>query len=317
MVNNKTKNSVSVRLFLFVWVLLSASLHDAFAQSRSLPIIDLPGTPSSMALGGASFVEKDVQSIYSDMPSAYMMDNHHTGVSYSLGVIGSTPSNTFHALSVSHREGSSVIMLGARYLSQGKIHDVIDADMQPTGKSLNMYSYMADIGYGYMLRHLTLYATLGVASEKTAMQINAYRVNLGASYHKMSKNIHWIIGAGVRDLGMMTVNGTSNGVSPLLHGGGMVAFDLGTGQKLDVCVDGGAYLPIGEGRTSETIGGGLGYTFFHNYTIRTGFHAGDGNSYIGAGASCKIGHCKIDAAVKFAYTDNLYNIYMVGLGVDL
>lgn len=306
----------TTRLCLFVCLSLLGIPMCANGQNRPLPITDLPGSTSSVAMGGTRFGGGDMASVYAGATSAYTMGCGQTSVSYTLGVVDDAPANTFHTLAASHRQGRSVLMLGARYFSQGTIHDAVDADMKPLGKSINLYSYMADVGYAHLLGHFTFISTVGVVTEKAATQSNAWRMSVGASYHDVSGRASWMLGIGADNLGVMAADGTSKALSPLVHGGGRLAFDIAPMHRLELSADGGAYLPMGGNSTATTVGGGVGYTFMSNYTVRAGYHAGDGDGYVGAGVSCRIGHLRVDAAAKLACTDNLYNVYMVGLGMD-
>ncbi|MBR6286389.1 MAG: hypothetical protein IKR18_05270 [Bacteroidaceae bacterium] len=302
---------------LYTQLLLTALPLLALAQGRILPVDDLPGSAASCAHGGSSFVLSEAGNIYSGIFTSSLIADGTTEAGYSLGLIdGKSYSMSFHTITAAHRSGNNVVMAGARYFAQGKIDRMVDIDMKPVEGSIRLYSYTADVGYAHVFNSLTLSATIGVASEKTTSQLNAYRASIGATYSGKISSIDYLIGAGVRDAGMYSVAGKSKALAPLLHAGGAVVLPLSANHQFGLNVDGGVYVESDNSKTSPTLSGGLDYTFMRNYTLRVGGHTGDDDNYMGTGLSVRLGRCVVDAAAKIAFEEGLSNCYMFGIKAD-
>lgn len=287
----------------------------ATAQSRRMAIFDMPASPTSLSLGGAQLGAEG--NIYAD-PSLLITDEHKTNVDYSFGLVDADAGNMgIHSLTASTRQGKNLLLLGARYYAQGKLDRELDIDMKPIGDGRHLYSYQADAGYGRIMGNVTVYGSLGIASEKTTDQTTAYRVNIGATYHGTIGKGTWQAGAAVRDLGFAVADNKSHALAPLAHAGGSITIPTFTNQKLTAVVDGGAYLPLDDNDKEGTFGGGLAYSFADKLSLRAGAHTGSHDGYVGAGLGVRLGIVKVNAAAKFALGDGNSNIYMIGAGIGI
>lgn len=286
----------------------------ASAQSRRMAILDMPASPQALALGSSALGANG--GIYAD-PAVALFGTEATAIDYNFALTDDNTGRTgLHTISATHRTGNDMLLVGARYFAQGRLGREIDIDMKPVGDGRRLYSYMADAGYGHRFGQVGVYGSVGIASEKTTLQTTACRLNLGAAWHGHAGRTQWIAGAAVRDLGFAVADNKNHALAPLAHAGGRLTVPTWGRQSLTAVIDGGAYLPLDDNKTAGTFGGGLAYSFARSLTIGVGAHTGDSDDFVGTGFSLKVGIVSISAAVKFAMSDGLDDVYMVGAGVS-
>ncbi len=288
------------------------------AQSRPVPIYDMPASARSLSTGGGSMGRQQSAYIYTNPSAAFAAEEARGTAEYLLALVDNKTGNMLlHTVTASHRWGSHLVMGGVRYYAQGSIDHALDINMKPVPGRLRLYAYTADLGYARRLGAFSVYGSLGLASEKAAERIGAYRANIGASFSHSLQSADYTVGLGIRDLGMVSYRGKNKRLAPLLHAGGSVTLPTWEGQALGVFVDGGMYLPSGKSKAAGILGAGLDYTFAKRYSLRAGGHTGgDRDNYLSAGLGVRVGRFTMDAAAKLACEDGLSNLYMAGMKFD-
>lgn len=303
---------------LYSTVALTVVALSVHAQGRRMAIVDMPVSAVSLAHGGGVFGFSERALVYAD-PSVGFDDTQTTMcANYAFGLVdGAGGSMGLHTLGLSHRSGKHLLMGGARYFAQGKTGPVLDINMKPVADAMRLYSYGVDVGYVHTMGRFAIYGILGMISEKTDVQDNAYRLGIGMAFHGQKGLMRYKLNLAVRDLGGVGTGDRWQILSPLLHGGGALRLATARNQELDVTLDSGVYLPSGKSKVSGMLSGGVDYTLAKRYSLRLGGHAGDHDDYLGAGLGVRVGRIAFDAAVRLTAKDGASHLYMAGVQVDL
>lgn len=283
------------------------------AQSRYMAIYDMPVSVQSLSLGGCRLGMQQSAYIYSNPGSSFLGKDRRGSVDYSFGIVNDEIENMYlHTLSASYRFGSHLIMGGIRYYDEGSIHNIVDKNMKTVLDKLRLYTYTVDLGYGHQLDKFSVYGLLGLASEKTISQINAYRISLGANFSDSFKSMSYMVGVGLRNLGVVSYENENKSLTPLAHVGGSIMFPTRKEDSVGLFVDAGIYFFKDKPKRVSTLSLGIDYTFLKSYSLRLGGHTGEKDQYMSAGFGIKISQLTIDAGAKLACEKDLSDIYIIG-----
>ncbi len=312
-----------MRINLFLLVMMCVVLHTK-AQSRILPVLETPSSPQSLSLGGVRM--GDINQAYLYNNPTFLFHNASKSVDYSLGFIPSEGRQTylFHTFTTAYRYKKSAFFLGGRYLTMGSLDDWFNNDYEKNSSlgKIDFYSYSLDVGYAYKPNQsFSFYSTAGYAEEKTVSSIRAYRMDFGASYEGTGKlfraEMPYSIGLSVANLGKYSYKDQSDFLAPNVRLGGSVSIVTVTRQTMQVFVDGGAFLPVGENDFSSFFSGGVDYCFLNTYSLRIGGHTGDKDDFLSAGFGVKYRAFNVSLGAKIPLRKDLNSMYMLGLKMDI
>lgn len=312
-----------MRVYIILILIASIALK-AEAQSRILHVMESPSSPKSLSLGNTKMGRTDDAYIYNN-PSALFATNSKTA-DYSLGIIPSEDNNTYtlHTLTAGYGNNKSAFLAGGRFLSMGTFDDWLDNNMTEdvSRKKVSFYSYTIDLGYAYKFSNkVSAYSTIGYTREETISSIWAYRVDVGSNYNGnctlLNRNIEYSVGISAGNLGKYFYKGKSDFLSPNIKLGGSVHIPTASEQILAVFIDGGAFLPVSDNKSSSSLSVGADYSFLKKYAIRFGGHTGDNDDFLSAGFGIKYQIFDLSFGSKIALRKDLNNMYMLGLKVEI
>lgn len=292
------------------------------AQSRILPVSELPTSSQSLSLGNVRMGNMNSALIYNN-PTA-IFDSTPINDDYSLGFIPSGDDTyLFHTLTAGYKRGKSGFVVGGRYLSMGSFDNWLNTDMadEPLGK-IRFYSYTLDLGYAYKLNEsFSFYSTMGYVEEKTTSAVRAYRLDVGSYYKANSllfdKEIDYSIGLEVGNIEKYTYSGNSDFLAPNARLGASAMTETVANQSIGVFVEGGVFLPVANNEFASSFAAGIDYSFFKKYSISLGGHTGEQDDFLSAGFGVKYSLFDFSFGTKIALLNDLNDMYMLGLKIGI
>lgn len=301
---------------------LLLAVSKIWSQGRIMPVIETTASPLSLSTGGTRLGSQSSAYIYTHPASAIGIST--LAADYALSVTTSEgPNLTLHAPTVAVAAGRGVVLVGFRYLAMGQLSTVYDeqGQLQP-GQTITMKSYTVDGGYALPLgSHLSAFATIGYAAQRTGTKINAVYGSLGASYadstHIGSHCLRYDVAATFSQLGGYSYSGSSGSLSPRLALGGSARLSTLRGQYLHIYIEGAQYFKAGRAKSSNELSGGIGYTLCEHYSLFVGGHAGDHDPAVSTGLSVRLRPVTVSLSARFGTQSDSNNIYMAGVSLRL
>ena len=302
-----------MRHFILSLYLLFLAVN-VLAQGLRMAILDMPASVHSLSMGGCSLGAMTGAYVYTNPSAAFGAEISPVVVDYDVTLVAEEQADNMylHSLSASYRTGNHLLMGGVRYYAQGTIDRLVDENMQMVPWSHRLYSYRVDLGYARQFQRAVVYGTLGIASEQTVSQTDAYRISLGGSFRGEVGSMPYTLGVEVRDLGLVSHLNKNHALSPLVHCGGTLSCPIGFQQTLGLYVDGGSYLPVDGADVASMVCGGLSYSIAGRYSLSAGAHCGDRNNFATSGLSVRIGWLTILGSCRFGWEDGQSSMYMIG-----
>lgn len=299
---------------LFIFICLVLNLE---AQSRILPIIELPSGAKAIGLGGSKIGNTGNASIYGN-PTAIFY-NHRNSIDYSFGVIPTDSKNTyvFHSLSVGYKKNKNAFFVGGRYLSLGNSRDFMEAYAD---KKLSFYSHSLDVGYAYAANKSTsFYSSIAYVNEKTFVLTHALRFNVGSYFYGehilAEKTMNYAIGISISNIGKYFYQEENGFLSPKASIGGTFLFPFSSNQEMTTCVQSNFFIPVSNSKFSSSTSVGIDYSFRKKYSIRVGGSLGDNDNFFAAGLGIKYRKIDVNVGAKLPFRKEVSNIYMFGLAL--
>ncbi|MBO5627237.1 MAG: hypothetical protein J5953_15815 [Prevotella sp.] len=301
---------------------LAVSCLAAFGQGRILPITETTTSALSLATGGTHLGSQTASLLYTNPTVA--LDLNRFEADYSLTYMPTDGENILlHAPSVAVRTGKGAVLLGMRYMAMGTLNLVVDQQMQEiTDKTIHMKSYTFDAGYAHPItRHLSAFATVGYATEKTAANVHGFYGSLGANYSDSTylgkKKLDYTAGLSVSNLGGYSYDDEQGRLSPRVAVGGSMRLATARSQYLHLYAEAAHFFKSGKADGCSECVAGLGYTLFENYTLLAGGHSGDGNPAVTAGFMARFNSIVISIATRFGIQKDQNNSYMASVMLQL
>lgn len=309
---------------LYIVLLLSSFLPLGLqAQSRMLPIIELPASAEALSMGGVYTGDQQTAWIYTN-PTAVFNHAQTWTADYHLGFLpqnnGTSHLHTFHA---AHRLGNHAVLVGSRYEDMGTLNTFVDDDMQEVSKEkMRLSSYRFDAGYTFRIsRKWAVYTTVGYASERTLTTISGWMINLGInhvdSFTLSRLPLRYNLTLNGLQLGRYAYSGHHGWLSSRIGLGGNISMNIAPKQQLSVFLDAGTFLPSNGIKASTELSGGIAYTFLQMVSVRIGGHTGDKDDFLSCGFSVRYGTLSLHTGMSVPLHKEMHKTYMAGLQWDI
>lgn len=305
--------------YLLIIIGCLVSCH-AMAQGRPFPIVDLPSSANSLAMGGTTTLREGGCYPYTQPCNIFMTNDTTISADYQLGYIDNAEyvnNYIWHTLTVTWRREKQAIGVGMRYLDMGKLKQNVDKNMkQMPPNSKCMYSVSFNMGYALQLNsNLSIYVTGALMSEKTLMTTNGCALNAGAAYSTHWHSMASSVALGIRNVGFYSYQNTTKMLTPLVYAGGNISLPTWSDQKLTITAEGGYYRGNGRVKNSGTLSIGTAYCVWRYLSLQMGAHWGDEDNYVAYGLNARFGKMTIETSMKTPITANVGKMYMAGVGL--
>lgn len=305
--------------YLLIIIGCLISCH-AMAQGRPFPIVDLPSSANSLAMGGTTTLREGGCYPYTQPCNIFMTNDTAMRADYQFGYIDNAEhvnNYTWHTLTMAWRHEKQALCVGMRYLDMGKLKQNVDKDMNQmpdNGKCMRSFSF--DLGYALLLNSsLSVYATVALMSERTLLTTNGCALNTGAAFSSHWHNMAYTAALGIRNVGFYSYQNTTKMLTPLVYAGGNISLPTWGDQKLTVAAEGGYYRGNGRIKNSGTLSIGTAYSVCRYLSLQMGAHWGDEDNYVAYGLNARLGKITMETSMKTPITANVGKMYMAGVGL--